>query len=55
MFQCCHFDNGATSKIDDVLTDFSGSPSTLGTNWVIELGLTGFGLGALGTGLDNQN
>ena len=40
--------------------DFSVSPSPFGTNWVFELGWTGFGLGlggletkGLGTGLDN--
>ena len=61
------FGNGATSKIDDVLTehvelihDFSVSPSPLGTNWVFQLGWIGLGLDlgvlgtkALGTGLDN--
>ena len=37
------------------LHDFSVSPSPLGTNWVLELGWTGFGVGlvGLGTGLDN--
>ena len=39
---CWHFDNGATSKIDDVLTehDFSVSPGLI---WVLKLVRLGWG------------